>query len=132
MRKPFTYSFAEFMDKLTIVSKKDLCGLPGARDELTTMMEWLHESDINGYLILSIIRITQSNMDIWNLEHELRNASEGTFPLHEAGRRAIMIREFNKTRIRYKNELEQMCGSDSVEEKIKHLSEEIYEKYYGK
>jgi len=131
MRKDFTYTFGELIDKLTIVSKKDLCNLPGARNELNTIMSWLEKSlGEQAYLLLSIIRVAQSNMDIWNREHKLRNASEGEIPLHIVGKVAIEVREINKTRVRYKNELDTLCGANHVEEKIKHLSEEVYDKYY--
>jgi len=129
-RKPFTYSFAELVDKLSIISKKDLFNLKGARQELNTIMKWLNDAGIDAYTILSIIRITQANADIWYLEHELREAKEGDFPLSEVGRRAIKIREHNKTRVRYMNELSRAVGDKQVMEKVKHLSEEIYEKYY--
>jgi hypothetical protein len=130
IRKPFTYTFGELVDKLSILSKKDLFGLPGARNELDTVMKWLTDLGIEAYLILSIIRLTQANNDIWHLENELRNAAEGEMPLDEVGRRAIKIREHNKTRVRYTNELDTICGAYHVTEKVKHLSEDIYEKFY--
>lgn len=129
-RRAFTYSFAELIDKLSITSKKDLFHLKGARKELDLMMKWLNDLSIDAYVLLSIIRITQANADIWYLEHELRNASEGDFPLSEVGRRSIKIREYNKTRVRYINELNKAVGDTQVMEKVKHLSEEIYDKYY--
>ena len=129
-RRPFSYTFGELVDKISILSKKDLFGLPGSRAELDTVMKWLTDLGIEAYLILSIIRLTQANNDIWHLEHELRNAAEGEMPLDEVGRRAIKIREHNKTRVRYMNELDTICGAYHVTEKVKHLSEDIYEKFY--
>lgn len=131
-RPPFQYSFGELIDKLSIISKKDLFNLPGARQELDTQMKWLNDIGIDAYLILSIIRLTQANADIWNLEHHLRNAKEGDIPLYEVGKIAVKVREHNKTRVRYMNELDLACKSEHVTEKVKHLSEEIYDKYYGK
>ena len=130
MRPPFTYTFGELIDKLSITSKKDLHELEGARVELNTMMSWLTKSGIEAYLILSIIRLTQANMDIWHLEHEMRQAQDKELPLHEVGRRALRIRDYNKTRIRYINELDTLFGSQHVKEKLQHLSEEIYDKFY--
>lgn len=129
-RKPFTYSFGELIDKLSIISKKDLYNLPGAREELNTIMKWLNDVGIDAYTILSIIRITQANSDIWNLEHQIRNAVVGEFPENVVGRIAEKVREHNKTRVRYMNELNAACGDRHVVEKIRHLSEEIYDKYY--
>lgn len=130
-RKPFQYSFAELIDKLSITSKKDLYNLPGAREELNTIMKWLNDAGIEGYILLSIIRITQANADIWNKEHEMRNAKVGEMPENVVGRIAEQVREFNKTRVRYMNELNMACGDKQVLEKVRHLSEEVYEKYYS-
>jgi hypothetical protein len=127
MRKPFTYSFGEFIDKLCVVSKKDLCKLPGASKELSEMKRWCNEIDINFDFLLGIVRLAQTNLTIWDLEHSVRNAAEGSIPLSEVGRRAIMIRNTNKARIEAKNLLDK---SVRVEEKIKHLSEDTYDKFY--
>ena len=129
-RQPFTYSFAELVDKLSILSEKDLYKLEGARQELDLIMKWLNDIGIDAYVILSIIRITQANAIIWSKEHELRNAVVGEFPENVAGRIAEQIREHNKTRVRYMNELNRACGDTQVMEKLRHLSEEIYDKYY--
>jgi hypothetical protein len=129
-RKPFQYSFAELIDKLSITSKKDLYNLPGAREELNTIMKWLSDVGIEGYILLSIIRITQANADIWNKEHAMRNAVVGEMPENVVGRIAEQVREHNKTRVRYMNELNLACGDKQVLEKVRHLSEEVYDKYY--
>ena len=130
MRPPFTYTFGELIDKLSIISKKDQFQLQGARQELDTIMKWLNDLGIDAYLILSIIRVTQSNNDIWHLEHDLRNAKEGDFPLDQVGRIAVKVREHNKGRVRYMNELDKLCGAEHITEKVKHLSEDIYDKFY--
>ena len=130
-RKPFTYSFAELIDKLSITSKKDLYNLKGARDELNLIMQWLKDAGIDAYVLLSIIRITQANADIWNKEHAMRNAKVGEMPENEIGRIAEQVREFNKGRVRYMNELNKAVGDTQVLEKVRHLSEEIYNKYYN-
>ena len=129
-RKAFTYSFAELIDKLSIVSRKDVYGLEGARKELDLIMSWLQDAGIEAYTLLAIIRITQANADIWNKEHEMRNASHGEMPLSVVGKIAEQVREHNKTRVRYMNELSRAVGDSQVLEKIRHLSEEVYDKYY--
>lgn len=129
-RAPFSYTLGEYIDKLTILSKKDLCGLPGSKEELETNLYWLKEQGIDADILLAIIRITQCNMDIWHLEHSVRNAAEGSIPLHEVGRRAIMIRNTNKIRVQYKNVLDSKHEHGIVEEKIKHLSEDLYSRFY--
>ena len=131
-RKPFTYSFAELIDKLSILSEKDLFNLEGARQELDLIMKWMNDIGIDAYTILSIIRITQANALIWNKEHAMRNAVVGEMPENVVGRIAEQVREYNKTRVRYMNELNKSLGDTQVNEKVRHLSEEIYEKYYQK
>ena len=130
-RKPFQYSFAELIDKLSIVSRKDYYGLPGARKELDLIMKWLNDAGIEAYVLLSIMRITQANADIWNKEHEMRNAAVGEMPLSKVGKIAEQVREYNKMRVRYMNELSQAVGDSQVMEKIRHLSEEVYDKFYS-
>ena len=129
-RKPFTYSFSELIDKLSIISRKDVYKLPGAREELNLIMKWLLDAGIEGYVLLAIIRITQANADIWNKEHEMRNAVVGEMPENVVGRIAEQVREFNKGRVRYMNELNSAVGDKQVMEKIRHLSEEVYDRYY--
>ena len=129
MREAFQMTFGEFIDRLSICSKKALCKLPGATDEIEKMLGWCKDNGIDGEFILAIIRIAQCNMDIWHLEHSVRNAAEGSMTLAEVGRRAIMVRNTNKTRIESKNILDK---GEYVEEKIKHLSEDTYDKFYAK
>ena len=130
-RCPFSYTLGEYIDKLTILSKKDMCNLPGAAEELHINLKWLQDKGIDTDVLLAIIRIAQTNMDIWHLEHSVRNAAEGSIPLHEVGRRAIMIRNNNKTRVLYKNLLDSKSSEGLIEEKIKHLSEDLYEQFYA-
>jgi hypothetical protein len=130
-RRAFTYSFSELIDKLSIVSRKEVYGLEGARQELDLIMKWLNDAGIEAYVLLSIIRITQANADIWNKEHAMRNAAVGEMSLSVVGKIAEQVREHNKTRVRYMNELSKAVGDSQVLEKIRHLSEEVYDKYYG-
>ena len=98
--------------------------------ELDLIMGWLKDAGIDAYTILSIIRITQANAIIWSKEHEIRNAVVGEMPENVIGRIAEQVREHNKTRVRYINELNVSCGDEQVNEKVRHLSEDIYDKYY--
>jgi len=126
-RKPFSLTFGEFIDRMSITSKKALCRLPGAQTELELMLAWCKEAGIDGEFLLAIIRVAQTNLSIWDLEHSVRNAAEGSISLSEVGRRSIMIRNTNKIRIENKNILNSRLF---VEEKIKHLSEDTYDRFY--
>ena len=127
-RQAFSLTFGQFIDQFSITSKKAMCGLPGAQQELGEMLGWCTEAGIDGEFFLAIIRIAQTNLTIWDLEHSVRNASDGSIPLHEVGRRSIMIRNTNRVRVENKNILDQKVKH--VEEKMKHLSEDTYEKFY--
>jgi hypothetical protein len=127
MSKAFTFTFGEFIDRLCIISKKALCNLPGAQMELAAVLKQCKKIGVDGPFLLAIIRLAQANLSIWDLEHSVRNAAEGSIPLAEVGRRAIMIRNTNKVRIEAKNQLDKGLH---VEEKIKHLSESTYDHFY--
>lgn len=60
---------------------------------------------------------------IWELEKELKSGLEQDLSLEEIGRRAIEIRNHNKTRIRCKNLLAELVGCSVREIKKEHLSE---------
>jgi len=66
--------------------------------------------------------LIQVNGDIWDLESDIRRGKEGELGLEEVGRRAIKIREFNKTRITYKNDVVDYFGEGYKDIKINHVS----------
>lgn len=61
-----------------------------------------------------------SNRNIWNLESDIRQGKEGKLGIEEVGKRAIQIREFNKERVRLKNEIEKAAAIWDV--KLEHGS----------
>jgi len=66
--------------------------------------------------------LIQVNGDIWDLESDIRRGKEGELGLEEVGRRAIKIREFNKIRITYKNDVVDYFGEGYKDIKINHVS----------
>jgi hypothetical protein len=60
---------------------------------------------------------------IWELEKELKSGYEQELPLEEIGRRAIVIRDHNNLRIKYKNLLAERVGCCVREIKKEHLSQ---------
>jgi hypothetical protein len=60
---------------------------------------------------------------IWILESELKSGRECELSLEEIGRRAIVIRNFNHTRIAIKNQLAKILDCPVQEIKKDHLSE---------
>ena len=59
---------------------------------------------------------------IWDLESDIRRAKLDNDEM-EVGRRAIAIREYNKQRVRIKNELNRIVGEGFQDIKKEHASE---------
>jgi len=66
--------------------------------------------------------LIEVNGNIWDLESDIRKGKEGELGLEEVGRRAIKIREFNKVRITYKNNVVDYFGEGYKDIKMNHVS----------
>ena len=99
--EPLVYNIGDLIDRLSILSRKIYFGEEIAISEHRHVEQELIKAGLDGKLITNIIRITNMNVEIWNLEHEMRKFAEGAapFPLEEVGRRAIKIRDLNRKRI---------------------------------
>lgn len=117
-------NIGDLIDKLSILSRKIYFGEEVAISEHRHIENLLTESDLPGKLITNTIRLTQMNIEIWNLEHEMRKVQEGSgkFTYEEIGQRAVKIRDLNRKRIEYKNLVNDLCGNMFRETKINHLS----------
>lgn len=58
------------------------------------------------------------NAKSWDMESDIRHGKEGLLGLEEVGRRAIMLRDFNKERIAVKNKIVEETGVGFREVKI--------------
>jgi hypothetical protein len=67
-------------------------------------------------------KLKEINGKIWDLESDIRKGKEGELGLEEVGRRAIQIREFNKIRVGYKNEMVQIYEEGFEDIKMNHAS----------
>ena len=128
MKSPNTgieMSLGDIVDRLTILSRKIFFGEEGAYKEHTYLTEGMDKLGIklSGALLAAIIRIDQMNTEIWNLENEIRNDTENKMDNAEVGRRAKLIRDYNKKRIEYKNEINRITERGFREFKIKHRSQ---------
>ena len=123
-KKAATTNVGELVDKLSILSRKIYFGEEVAISEHRHVEQQLTRAGLPGKLITNVIRLTQMNVEVWNLEHELRKVAEGAgqFSLEEVGRRAIKIRDLNRKRIEYKNQLNDLMGNRYRETKVNHLS----------
>lgn len=118
-------SLGEAIDKLTILSRKIYFGEEGAYKEHTYLCESIDKLKLplTGALLAAILRLNQMNIEIWNLENEMRKGNEDKFSLQEIGKRAICIRDYNKKRVDYKNEINRLTELGFREFKIRHRSQ---------
>jgi hypothetical protein len=118
-------SLGDVIDRVTILSRKIFFGEEGAYKEYSYLTEGIDKLGIklSGALLAAIIRITQMNIEIWNLENEIRNDTENAMDDAEVGRRAKLIRDYNKKRIDYKNEINRLTEMGFREFKCRHRSQ---------
>jgi hypothetical protein len=69
-----------------------------------------------------INQLIEINGMIWDLESDIRKGREGELGLEEVGRRAIKIREFNKIRVGYKNDVVEVFGEGYKDIKMNQAS----------
>lgn len=128
MKTPATkieMSLGDVIDRLTILSRKIYFGEEGAYKEHTYLTEGLNKLNLklSGALLSAVIRLNQMNIEIWILENEIRNDTENKMDNAEVGKRAKMIRDFNKKRIEYKNEINRITEKGFREFKTHHRSQ---------
>jgi len=70
-----------------------------------------------------VSKLKDINGKIWDLESDIRKGKEAELGLEEVGRRAIQIREFNKVRVGYKNEMVKIYMEGFEDIKMNHASE---------
>jgi hypothetical protein len=118
-------SLGDVIDRVTILSRKIFFGEEGAYKEHTYLTEGVERLQIrlSGALLATIVRLTTMNTEIWNLEHEIRNDTQDAMSNEEVGRRAKKIRDYNKKRIEYKNEINRLTEAGFREFKICHRSQ---------
>jgi hypothetical protein len=118
-------SLGDVIDRLTILSRKIYFGEEGAYKEHTYLTEGLDKLNLklSGSLLSAVIRLNQMNIEIWILENEIRNDTENKMDNAEVGKRAKMIRDFNKKRIEYKNEINRITEKGFREFKTRHRSQ---------
>jgi len=100
-------------------------GEEDAYKELSYLVEGLNREGYPGDIILASLRLAHQNWAIWDLENAIRKEGDPVekFGLEEIGRRAMQIRDFNRKRISYKNDLNSLEGCGFREFKIQHRSQ---------
>lgn len=120
-------NLGDVMDKLTILTRKIYFGEEGAISEHRFLEKALEYYGIDGKIITNALKLCTMNAEIWNLENKMRRDSREINQLTqeelaEYGRRALEIRNLNRKRIEYKNEITDIYKAGYKEFKIQHAS----------
>jgi hypothetical protein len=77
--------------------------------------------DYKQFIDQKITDLIEVNGKIWDLESDIRKGKEDLMGLEEVGRRAIKIREYNKIKIRHKNDIVNYFGEGYKKIKINNI-----------
>ena len=123
--KNLQYSLGDVVDRLSMLIRKVHFGEEDAYKELEYLVQGLKGLGLPGDIILASMRLAHQNWLIWDNENEIRKMGDpvAKLGLEEIGRRAMVIRDHNKKRIQYKNDLNKLSGSSFHEFKIRHRSQ---------
>jgi hypothetical protein len=111
-------SLGEIADRYSIIKLKSERTDVDCKEEFDTLKNELNGDEIYAY----VDQLYEVNRRIWDLESDIRKGKEGELGLEEVGRRAIMIRDFNKERINIKNTINTIYKTGFIEKKINHAS----------
>ncbi len=111
-------SLGEIADRYSIIKLKSERTDVDCKEEFDTLKNELNGDKIYAY----VDQLYEVNGKIWDLESDIRKGKEGELGLEEVGRRAIMIRDFNKERINIKNTINTIYKTGFIEKKINHAS----------
>ncbi len=120
---PVKYSWGELLDRFTILIRKATFDPPNYKSKLEAFTNALSELQLDSALLLLICNLQMVNTEIWTLESDIRKGCEGELGLTEVGRRALRIRDLNKTRIETVNAINHLLGDDTTERKFDHASQ---------
>ncbi len=114
----------EILDRYSIaVLKKERANADNdiELNDLSQEIEEYKQKD-SEFINHKINQLIEINGMIWDLESDIRKGKEGELGLEEVGRRAIKIREFNKIRVGYKNDVVEVFGEGYKDIKMNHAS----------
>jgi len=117
-----TLSWGEFFDRFTILMRKVEFDEDNYADKVKKYISVLDDVKFQGKLLSYICALQIKNVDIWNLESDIRKGKEGELGLIDVGKRALMIRNLNKDRIALVNKINEFFGETYKETKFNHAS----------
>jgi hypothetical protein len=111
---------SEIADRLSICKLKQ----ERTNEDLKKEIE-LYEKEVSEYhnIYEYVDKLYEINGEIWQLEADIRRGREEELGLEEVGRRAILIREWNKKRIAVKNQIVEIFNEGFKDIKINHGSD---------
>jgi uncharacterized protein YxjI len=117
------YPISEILDRYSIaLLKKERLKIDNDKELNDLSNEIDNYRKINKIVDEYIVNLKEINGKIWDLEFDIRKGKEGILGLEEVGRRAILIRENNKIRVGYKNEIVEIFNTGYKDIKMNHIS----------
>ena len=119
-------SLGDVVDKLTTLTRKIYFGEEDAIEELNYLIKHLDSLPLDKYtqrwgkLIVTLIRLSQINFEVWNRENAFRRGE--SLSAEEVKKIAIEVRDLNERRVHYKNEINKLTGLGFREFKVRHRS----------
>ena len=117
------YPISEILDRYSIaLLKKERLQIDNDQELKDLSTEIDNYRKINEIVDEYIIKLKEINGKIWDLEFDIRKGKEGELGLEEVGRRALLIRENNKIRVGYKNDIVEIFNVGYKDIKMNHVS----------
>lgn len=117
------YPISEILDRYSIaLLKKERLQIDNDQELADLSNEIDNYRKINEIVDDYIVKLKEINGKIWDLEFDIRKGKEGELGLEEVGRRALLIRENNKIRVGYKNEIVEIFNVGYKDIKMNHVS----------
>lgn len=126
MKKP-GLNFGDVIDRLSILTMKIYFGDEASISEHRHLEQGLRAWNIDGKIVTNVIRLSLMNRLVWEQEHEARKCMKGVdemtdVELIDQGKINIKVRDFNRKRVEYKNNLNAL-EKGFKEAKINHRSQ---------
>ena len=125
--KPIAMPICELCDRLTIAQLKRE-RLPDEeidKDKLQKQIEYYETGVDMGRpkLVSLILDLHDINGQMWDAEYEIRKGLDDNLGLKEIGRRALKIRDLNRSRVAIKNQITELVGQPEFADcKMNHAS----------
>lgn len=116
-------SLGDVIDKVSILTRKIYFGEEDAIKEFEYLTQSIGKLKLSltGALVSAIIRLAHMNFEVWIRENKFRRGED--MPAEEVKVMMTEVRDINRKRIKYKNEINRLTGMGFREFKVKHRSQ---------